>query len=187
MSATMIILTTLYVILTGVYAYLTYRIMAANHAAVNAMRDQIVASVRPYVYFDLVLDGPLVEGILKNTGVTAAYDVFVSLTPAIAAHLRETAKAPCLIGKIISFFAPERRVREFLGSFAELKETNASLIFTGEITYFDAEKRKYSESFQINLNTMQDMLYVGRTTVERELEKMNNSLSDLVKAVNKKS
>ena len=187
MDTTMIVLTAIYVILTGIYAFLTYRIMSANHGAVNAMRDQIVASVRPYVYFDLVSDGPIIEGILKNTGVTAAYDVVVSLKPAIKVDLRGAAKDPCLIGKTISFFAPARQVREFLGSYAELKASNASLTYSGEVTYFDAERRKYSEKFQIDLSSMQDMLYIGRTTVEDELKKLNDKLGDLVSAVSKKS
>lgn len=183
----MIALTALLVILTGVYAFLTYQIMLANHGAVNAMHDQIIASVRPYVYFDLVSDGPIVEGVLKNTGVTAAYDVAIFLNPPIKVDLGGAAKDPCLIGKTISFFAPARQVREFFGSYAELKAANASLSYSGEVAYFDAERRKYSEKFQINLNSMQEMPYVGRTTIEDELSKLNDRLSDLVRVVGKKS
>jgi len=174
-------LTLLLVILTGVYAYLTYRIMSANHKAVDAMRDQIVASVRPYVYFDLVTTGALIEGVLKNTGVSAAYDVTVSLQPIVQVHIRGTAQESSLIGKPVSLMPPEKEVREFLGSFAELEGSNASLRYTGEIAYFDGGRRKFSEQFTIDLSSRKGMPYIGRTTVEDELKKLNENISDVLK------
>ena len=43
------ILTTLLVIITGVYAYLTFRILEANRGSVAAMKTQVEAATRPYV------------------------------------------------------------------------------------------------------------------------------------------
>lgn len=174
-------LTLLLVILTGVYAYLTYRIMSANHEAVDAMRAQIVASVRPYVYFDLVTTGPLIEGLLKNTGVSAAYDVTVSLQPTVQIHIRGAAQDSSLIGKPVSFMPPQKEIREFLGSFTELENSNVSLKFTGEVAYFDSERRRFSEQFTIDLSSRKGMPYIGRTTVEDELKKLNEKILDVLK------
>jgi hypothetical protein len=83
-------LTFLLVILTGVYAYLTYLILDANRKAVAAMREQIRASTRPYVHLDLVPDGPLIEVRLRNTGITGAVDVIIGTTPSFPPDPRVT-------------------------------------------------------------------------------------------------
>lgn len=174
-------LTLLLVILTGVYAYLTYRIMSANQDAVGTMRAQMIASIRPYVYFDLVTTGPLIEGLLRNTGVSAAYNVTVSLEPAIQAHIGGAAQESSLIGKPVSLMTPKKEIREFFGSFSELESTNASLQFVGAVTYFDSEQRKFSEPFIIDLSSRKNMPYIGRTTIEAELKKLNEQISAVLK------
>jgi len=178
-------LTFLLVVLTAVYAYLTYRIMSANRAAVDTMRAQIVASVRPYVYFDLVTTGPLIEGVLTNTGVSAAYDVTVSLRPAVQVHIRGAAQQSSLIGKPITLLPPQKEMREFLGSFAELESGNASLRYTGEVSYCDSGRRMFSEAFTIDLSSRKGMPYIGRTTVEDELKKLNDRISDFLHSLRK--
>ena len=177
-----VILTGLLVVLTGVYAFLTYRIMAVNREAVAAMRAQIVASVRPYVYFEIVTTGPLVEGVLRNTGVSAAYDVTVSLQPTVQVHIRGSAQDSSLIGKPLSLIPPQKEIREFLGSFEELENGNASLKFTGTVAYVDSEGRRFRDPLTVDLSSLKGMLFIGRTTVEDELKKLNEKIADLAKA-----
>ena len=76
---------------------------------------------------------------------------------------------------------PKKEIREFLGSFAELESTNASLRFTGAVTYFDSERRKFSEQFTIDLSSLKSMPYIGRTTIEDEFKKLNEKISDVLK------
>ena len=179
------ILTTLNVILTGVYAYLTYKIMSANHATVEMMQAQITSSIRPFVYFDLTTHGPLIEGVLKNTGKTAAYNVSIKLAPTIKVQMRECSPDPVLLNAPISFLPPEKEIREFMGSFSELEKGNSELKYSGEISYSDSGHNKFIEQFEIELNSRKGMPYIGTTTTVAELEKMNNKLADLVRAFEK--
>jgi hypothetical protein len=48
------ILTSLLVIITGFYAWVTFRIMKANERTVAAMHSQIESATRPYIAVGLV-------------------------------------------------------------------------------------------------------------------------------------
>ena len=75
------ILTALLVVITGFYAWVTFRILRANEAVVQAMRDQLEAQSRPYVYPSLfVVPGTNIFGLrVKNTGKTAANNLRLSI------------------------------------------------------------------------------------------------------------
>lgn len=47
------ILTIVLILITGIYAYFTYRILKANEATVATMREQLHSTVRPYVTISL--------------------------------------------------------------------------------------------------------------------------------------
>ncbi len=75
------VLTAILTFLTGVYAWLTSRILRTNEAVVRAMREERLATMRPYVTI-----GPrTVPGSyqvflrIENTGRTAAQNVRLSL------------------------------------------------------------------------------------------------------------
>jgi hypothetical protein len=75
------ILTALLVVITGFYAWVTFRILRANEAVVQAMRDQLEAQSRPYVHPSLfIVPGTNIFGLrVKNTGKTAASNLRLSI------------------------------------------------------------------------------------------------------------
>lgn len=77
----MAFLTFVLVVITGVYAWLTFRISRANEAVVALTRDQILAATRPYVTVSIRSDA--VTGLfylqIRNTGRTAAQDLRLEL------------------------------------------------------------------------------------------------------------
>ena len=75
------ILTALLVVITGFYAWVTFRILRANEAVVQAMRDQLEAQSRPYVHPSLfVVPGTNIFGLrVKNTSKTAASNLRLSI------------------------------------------------------------------------------------------------------------
>src|ERR1039457_4715998 len=97
----LVIATVLLVFVTGVYAYWTYK-------AVDTMRAQIVASVRPYVCLDFVPEGPVIEAVLRNTGVSAAHGVTVSLTPHVNINLRGAPQGSSLMTQSVSLMPPRK-------------------------------------------------------------------------------
>ena len=75
------ILTALLVVITGFYAWATFRILRANEAVVQVMKDQLEAQSRPYVHPSLfVVSGTNIFGLrVKNTGKTAANNLCLSI------------------------------------------------------------------------------------------------------------
>jgi len=77
----MTVLTAILVIITGVYAYLTYRMATTSQASVRLMKEQTDAIIRPYVVVSLVKrpNKPFIHLRVENTGQTAAVDLTLSL------------------------------------------------------------------------------------------------------------
>jgi hypothetical protein len=159
-------LTGLLVLLTGVYAFLTYRLLLSNRAMVATMQEQITASVRPYVTFDIVAHGPLFEGVVTNSGATAAVDVKLSLEPAIKVELSGETRGPNLTSKSIALLPPKKQIDEFLGSFEELKSQNPSMRFSGQLNYRDLQRRTaFAEQFEIDLSFGEERGFINKPEV----------------------
>jgi hypothetical protein len=75
------LLTSLLVLITAFYAWVTYRILKANERVVETMREQSEATYRPYVTVTLRLepDNPIFYLRIANLGKTAAKDLRLSL------------------------------------------------------------------------------------------------------------
>ena len=71
------ILTALLVIITGFYAWVTFKILKANEGVLSEMREQQEAFHRPYVSILPVVysDNPIFFLKIKNTGKTAAQNL----------------------------------------------------------------------------------------------------------------
>jgi len=74
-------LTALLVVITGFYAWVTYRILKANELVVEAMRDQSESTYRPYVTVSPFLepDNPIFYLRIANLGKTAAIGLRLEL------------------------------------------------------------------------------------------------------------
>lgn len=74
-------LTALLVVITGIYAWVTYRILKANERVVEAMGEQSEATYRPYVTVTPFLepDNPIFFLRIANLGKTAANELRLSL------------------------------------------------------------------------------------------------------------
>lgn len=75
------ILTGVLVLITGFYAWATYKILKANERVVDVMHEQSEAVTRPYVTVSAVLepDNPIFYLRISNVGKTAAIDLSLSL------------------------------------------------------------------------------------------------------------
>lgn len=75
------ILTGLLVLITGFYAWATYRMLRANEKVIAVMKEQSEAMTRPYVNAFPVLeaDNPIFYLRIKNTGKTAAQNLKLSI------------------------------------------------------------------------------------------------------------
>jgi hypothetical protein len=147
----MLVLTALYVGATFIYAFLTYRILRANRAAVAAMKEQITASIRPYVHFDLFVENrSTVEIRLRNTGRTAAHNIRVSTVPLLRKHPHGQNSPAFLTHNTIEFLPPEREIVEVIGTLGEFLVT-PTLSLRGTVSYSDGKGNDWSEPFQTSL------------------------------------
>lgn len=75
------ILTAILVVITGIYAWFTFRILKANEKVVEQMRSQQEAMYRPYISVSPVVypENPIVILKIKNSGLTAAHNLRLSL------------------------------------------------------------------------------------------------------------
>lgn len=172
-------LTGLLVLVTLIYVWLTHQILETNQKAVTAMKEQIKASVRPYVFYDLVPCGPLIEAHLKNGGITAAHNVRVSIQPELRIPTLGPVTPSALTGHPTSLLPPGRELVEFVGSWDELKQHTGGLAFTGVLTYNDSSGEQYKESFQIDLSARLGMAYIGRPETAAQLENIAKALSEI--------
>ena len=173
------LLTSLLVIITGVYAYFTYRILRANERVVGTIQEQINSSVRPYVYFDLVTDGPLIIAKIKNTGLTAAHDVSVNIDPKLLVTLHGRTFDARITSTLITLMPPGKEIEEFIESYSAFEKENPSLKYKGNLSYRDVNGRDYMESFEIDLSIRKDLTYIGRPNIPNEIKKMNDHLSKI--------
>lgn len=122
------ILTAALVLITAFYAWATFKILGANEKVVEVMREQTLATSRPYVVVAPVLepDNPIVYLRISNLGRTAA------------SNLRLT------IDKSFFKFGEESKDRDLAG-FAAFNQPIDSLPPGAEITFSLAQGFKIFE------------------------------------------
>jgi phage terminase large subunit-like protein len=179
-------LTALLVIVTAIYAFLTYRILKVNRQILEQMREQLNASVRPYVVFDIVPSDQYFEGIIRNTGLTAAIRVSVNLELRIEVELGGRKLSPNLISKEIALLAPGGAIDEYFGHFEDVKKQNPSLQFSGTLTYSDVSARKYTENFVIDLSFGEERWFIAKVDVGEELKKLNEKFGEAIKLLSRR-
>jgi len=140
------ILTALLVLITGVYVFVTYKILRANERVVSTIQEQINSSVRPYIYFDLA-HGPLINAKLKNTGITAGYNVSVQLDPQLYVFTGEKKLKARITSNTISLMPPGKEIEEFIAGYPELEKQTPSLKYKGTLNYCDVNHQEYIEEF----------------------------------------
>lgn len=174
-------LTAILVVITAAYAYFTYQLLSASRSTVRTMQKQIQETIRPFVSFDLVPRGALIEIHVKNSGATPALKVTATVTPTVFSTIRSDKRTSRLSGNTIAFLAPGRELREFLGSWAEVKEMSEAMSFGVRLSYFDSSGNEYSDSYDIDLGGLDAMPYVGRPDIAEELKKIAESLKVIEK------
>ena len=177
------LLTFCLVIITGIYAYLTYRLVETSRASVAAMRAQLDATSRPYVHFDLELHGNLVEASLRNTGLTAARQVTINIVPPLKVAVAGEIRPFRLADVPLALLGPSRELREYVGRREHVRSLSEDLKFSVSIRYQDAGGHIYDEAFSIDLSGLFEMAYIARPTTAKELQKIADTLKEIQRYV----
>ena len=114
-------LTAVLVVITGIYAYLTHRMVKASEETTKLMKEQADAIARPYVALSLAKqrNNPFILLRVENTGQTAAKNMKLRLGPEFDTikHLKGPSglKDSYLFTKTVATFPPQSPVYFLLG------------------------------------------------------------------------
>ena len=188
------ILTALLVAITGFYAWATFRILRANEAVVQVMKDQLEAQSRPYIHPSLfVVPGTNIFGLrIKNTGKTAANSLRLSIDKDffLFAEKKEGQNLRNMnaFSKPITSFPPDAEIEFWLAQGPNIFAENADQsvvprVFTVQTDY-TFSGRTVSENTTLDFTPYLNA-NIPRDSVVSELEKIRKSLEKLAANVKK--
>lgn len=171
----MAILTFVYVIATIVIAGLSVKGTRLAQKNIETMVDLERNRLRPYVLFNLTssIRKKSTYASIKNHGLTAAYNVKVSIEPPLVHHY--DGQSP-LIRRDILFLPPHEEVTDHIDSSPAFHQQYPQPVFEGAVQYEDSNGRKYSEPFRIDLTFLKKRMYVRDASVADELKQLNKTL-----------
>ena len=179
-------LTLALVAVTGWYAWITKKILAANEAMATATQEQQRAMMRPYVQVavDVRIGTTLIYLQVENVGRTAAQDLTLSLNKDFyqLGNLgdQNNLKLTSAFSKSISSFAPNAKLRFLLGPGYSIFGGNADHCpreFQITATYFTGAER-VTEISNVDLNPY---LHTEAPTdpIVEELAKLREKIGEL--------
>jgi hypothetical protein len=190
------ILTAALVLITGFYAWATYKILKANERVVDVMREQAEAMTRPYVTVSALIepDNPIFYLRIFNAGKTAATDLKLSLDRSFYRFAEKNEKKNladyAAFKDTITSFSPGAEIvfslaQSFVifGDHADSSVTPSCFTITAEFSY--AGKRVKE------VNTIDLRPYLGASIPQeayvRKLKAINESIQEVAKRLEKKS
>ena len=135
--------------------------------------------MRPLVFFDFETLSGDVYIVVRNIGPTPALSVEVDLTPAIERKLEGKPWPVSMLSQRIRILAPGRSCSEFIDYGRSFYEKNGETVFTGSVTYEDADGRSYSEPFRVPVGETREMGYASGNEVAAELREISSALHRL--------
>jgi hypothetical protein len=179
------LLTAALVLITGFYAWVTFRIHRANEKVVDAMKEQALALSRPYVVVVpfLELDNPIFYLRIANTGRTAAANLRLTIDKSFQ-QFGETGKNKDLstfvaFNQTIDSFSPGAEIIFPLAQGAIIfsqSEEQSKLPRTFSITAeYDFASRRVAEINRIDLRPYL-MAGIPQDAYARKLESIRKSL-----------
>lgn len=179
----MAILTLVYVAATIVIAWLTLRMMRLGQQSLAQALTLEKNRIRPYVLFNVVSD---IEkrntlAIVKNSGLTPAYNVRISITPKLIHKGNSEERESALTAHKINLLPAGQEITDNLGFSPHFYQQYPQPIFSGTIEYEDSESKPYKESFNLDLTYLMKRIYIRDGSVMDELKKLNETLANIDK------
>lgn len=170
------LLTAVYVATTAVMAWLMWRNL-------KILLDLDRRRSRPYILFDIIARNRIMYAVLKNTGLTTAKNVSVTVNPSLDRDGGAGDRPSPLTSTKVAYLAPGREFSDALDSGPGFFEKYREAHFEGKVSYEDSAGIQYAEPFTIDLTFQRNLLGTSERDVGAEIEKVGNQLERLVKAV----
>ena len=182
------VLTGLLVAITGIYAFLTFRILEANKNVVTEMRRQSEELARPRIsiFVHSLPSRPMFHLTVRNIGPSAATNLKLRLSKPF--HIEKEnveLSTTAAFSKIIPNFAPGEKIDFQLGrTFTILARENEDLrplTFTIDADYWFGA-RHYVETTHIDLS-VQMMTSLITDAIVEQMDKINRHLEEIAARV----
>ncbi len=184
-------LTTVLVLATLAYTYLTYRILRANQQNIEVMKEQSLALTRPYIDIFAAPESetPLFILRIKNNGITAAKNLRLRMDRSFFQYGKndpdhDVSRFRAFRETILSF-APKAEISFYLaqsfvvfGDDADAEITPASFSITAEYEFGD---QRVEECTTVDLQPYRN----SAIPIDRGLDKLSKSLDKIREAVTK--
>lgn len=181
------ILTAILVLVTGFYAYVTFKILKANEGVLSEMQAQQDALYRPYVSISPVLhiDNSCISLKIKNTGKTAAHNLKLSVDKDFYQFGnkddKDNLRNLSAFTEIIDSFVPESEMLFYLaqgfkifGNNADEKITPSIFTITARYSYGEktvVEKTKIDLRPYLNSAIPQDPIVDNLKDIKKSMDK----------------
>lgn len=181
------LLTGVYVIATGLIAWLTHRANALSAKGMTiAIRLEQERS-KPIIVVDFVPDIPFFRLRVRNTGQTMAYSIQFAISPEPKLCLggkkavpQETSDRTIrFVHNGIASLAPGAELTSILGTLDRIEETHGVLSFAGTVRYTDANKNPYESPVDIDLRVYRDLLYSDRKGIDDVAKRLDDIYREL--------
>jgi hypothetical protein len=179
-AVVMATLTFVYVVATIVIAGLsiqTARLAQKNlDVALQLERNRL----RPYVVFKISSSTirRYTYASIKNRGLSAAYNVKVSIKPTLVHHY--DGQSPLTHYEIL-FLPPDEEITDAIDSSPAFHEKYPEPVFEGDVQYDDLAGNKYTEPFRIDLTFLKKRMYISEASVGDELKRLNETVTLIAK------
>ena len=177
------------VVVTGVYTFLTYRLVSANNRLIEFSEQQIELQQRPYIEVSVVVrDGaPLFQLKVTNTGASSARNLKIDISPDFYRFHEKLEKNLIqgfpLFSQVTPSFPPKMEILYDLGvayKFFEedVDETIAPPEMVVKMSYGSGLK-SYEDEIRLDIR-MFGGAFAGSVGSLNELKKVNSNLEALV-------
>ena len=174
----MVLLTAALALCAGLSCILAYK-------SIKSMKESETERARPMVVLESFNAVPFYGIRMRNTGLTAAHGIAVSMKPALESYLMgHTQKVLPIrfLSHPVDFFPPNASVETLVGTLDEIRQANSSMLYQGTIRYSDAKGRRYEDAVTVDFSLYDDLVYAGKRTihdVHTELERMRRAIEHI--------
>jgi len=184
----MAVLTLVYVVTTIIIALLTLKAPRLSRKNLDMALELEKNRLRPYVLFNI--SSSIAQrntfASIKNLGLTAAYNIKVSIKPKLGHLYDGEERESSLTSRNILFLPPGEEVTDVIDSSPEFHQNYPEPMFEGIVEYEDSNANKFKEPFRIDLTFLKKRIYVREASVTDELKQVNKNLAVIAKHLEQK-
>ena len=180
-GAVMALLTLVYVLATITLVIVAIRGNRTAQRQLELAVDLERRRSRPYITFDLEPRKGLMYVTLRNSGITAAFNVKTVVTPKVEQVLRGQRHEVPLTKHIITTIPPGRVLEVLLDSSSSFFAQTPERLFSGRIEYHDESGHGYEELIKIDLAFWEHVTYTPDPNVAKEVEKVAQAIQALAR------